>query len=234
MLAKTLFATAVAVLSTTALTQAADMARPVPVAPIAERAAQLWTGFYVGAHVGVAHHDGDMTAFTPWNGYAGFPVGGLTDTRVMGGLQAGYNYQMGNIVLGLEATGSLMQIDKWSNENPPRTMFRSAVNWDITVTPRIGYAFDRALVYVKGGLAVAEFEYSHNQNGTIIGATQTRAGWTVGAGLEYALTQNVSLKGEYGYMDFGKSGVDITGAPSIRVEPNRQIHVFTVGMNYRF
>lgn len=231
---KLLIAAAAAILATTSLVQAADMARKAPPVPVAERAVALWSGFYVGAHVGGAHHNGNMTAFTPYNSYAGFDVSGLAETRVMGGLQAGYNHQMGNVVLGLEATASLMQIDKWSNDNLPGTMFRSAVNWDVTVTPRIGYAFDRALVYAKGGLAVAEFEYSHDQNGTIIGARQTRAGWTIGAGLEYALAQNISVKAEYDYMDFGKGGVDINTRTPIRLEPNRQIHQVLIGVNYHF
>lgn len=235
MIKKILLTTSAALLLT-ATAQAADMARPVPPVPMAERVATLWNGFYVGGHVGYAYHDGDMDAFTPFsetpNGNPGFGITGLANGRVMGGLQAGYNYQMGNVVLGIEATASLLQNEKWSNQNDPGTMFSSTVNWDATLAPRLGYAFDRTLIFAKAGLAVAEFEYGHDRNGTIISGSSTRAGYVVGAGLEYALTQNISIKGEYDYMDFGKGRTYM--AEDVWVEPNRRIHTFLVGVNYRF
>ncbi len=227
---------ALGVMGMASIATAADLpSRGAALAPVPVFAATKWTGFYVGAHLGWAQHNGNLDAFTPFNGFAGFPVTGLKSSSVMGGVQAGYNYQMGSIVAGLEADVSIASLKKTSLANAPGTPFSSKANWFATVAPRLGYSFGDALLYVKGGLAVADFEYSHLQGINLIKAGTTRAGYVVGAGLEYALTRNLSLKAEYNYMDFGKGRTTITGpGPTIWVTPKREIQTVKVGVNYRF
>lgn len=212
---------------------AADLSTRKP-SPAPVYAATTWGGFYVGAHLGWAQHNGNMDAFTPWNGFAGFPVTGLRSSGMIGGLQAGYNYQMGQIVLGLEADASLGNLNKGSDLNGPGTFFWSKSTWSGTIAPRLGYSFGDALLYVKGGLAIADFEYRHLQGAAVISGSNTRAGYVLGAGLEYALNRNLSLKAEYNYMNFGSGRTTLVGAPTIWVEPNREIHAVKLGLNYRF
>ena len=135
-----------------------------------------WTGFYAGINGGYGWGSSD------WNGF-------LSDTDVSGGLvglTAGYNWQTGALVFGLEG-----DID-WSNI---RGSFASATcpigcetknNWLGTVRGRIGYAFDRVMPYVTGGLAVGDIKASR---AGFVGASDTNAGWTIGGGVEGALVR---------------------------------------------
>jgi len=214
---------------------AADLpVRGPAVAPAPIFVASTWTGFYVGGHIGWGNHDGNMTAFTPFNGFAGFPVSGLSSDGVIGGVQAGYNYQMGSIVVGLEGDFSVASLSARSNLSLPGTWWTSSANWFGTLAPRVGVTFGDALLYAKGGFAIADFEYTHLQGGNIIGASSTRTGWVIGAGIEYAINRNFSVKAEYNYMDFGNGRTTITGAPTIFVEPKREIQTVKIGFNYRF
>lgn len=214
---------------------AADLPVRAPaVAPAPAPLATTWTGFYIGGHLGWAEHDGNMTAFTPFNGFAGFPVTGLASSGLAGGLQAGYNYQMGSIVIGLEGDVTAASLQARSNNSLPGTWWSSGANWFGAIGPRVGFAFGDALIYAKGGVAIADFDYSHNQGGNTISAGSTRTGWMIGGGLEYAINRNFSVKAEYNFMDFGSGRTTIVGAPTIFVEPKREIQVVKFGFNYRF
>lgn len=229
--------TATAALAASAISAtAADLPVRAPaIAPAPVFVMSSWTGFYVGGHLGWGNHDGNLTAFTPFNGFAGFPVSGLASDGVIGGVQAGYNHQMGSIVVGLEGDFSVASLSARSNRNLPGTWWTSSANWFGTVAPRLGFALGDALIYAKGGLAVADFDYTHFQNGNLISANTTRTGWMVGAGIEYAINRNFSVKAEYNYMDFGNSRTTITGpGPTIWVRPNREIQTVKIGFNYRF
>lgn len=214
---------------------AADLPSVRPAAaPAPVFVAAGWTGFYIGGHIGWGRHDGNLTAFTPWNGFAGFPVSGLSNNSVIGGVQAGYNYQMGSIVAGVEADFSAGSLGGSSNNGGPGTWWSSRANWVGTIGPRLGVAFGDALLYAKGGLAIADLEYSHVQGGNLISAGSTRTGWMIGAGLEYAINRNLSLKVEYNYIDLGGGRTTLPGAPVIWVQPNREIQTVKFGFNYRF
>ena len=118
------------------------------------------------------------------------------------------------------------------------------------VTGRIGVAFDRALIYAKGGIAFADEDHFIGFNGQPFGAPSnpdtnrpgnTRTGWTLGAGLEWALWDNWSAKVEYNFMDFGTDNVAFTyraggSAPGLveRWDIDQQVHVVKLGINYRF
>jgi outer membrane immunogenic protein len=112
-----------------------------------------------------------------------------------------------------------------------------------TVTGRVGAAFDHALVYILGGLA---WEHERLENGALIAGTSflvrsvtTRDGWTLGAGLEYALAGNWSAFVQYNYMFFGTRDLQFSTALSAGTPPETEnvrdhINVVKAGINYRF
>lgn len=218
---------------------AADLGSPrMPVAAVAVAPAGFnWTGFYIGGHLGVASVSSGYDAFTPWNGFAGFDMQGLGGSALMGGMQIGYNYQVNSFVMGLEADLSAIGFKKSSTTSilrgPGVPVFDRSLSWAATVAPRLGVTFGRAMLYAKAGLALGGFSVGHNQGPWISGST-TRLGWTVGAGVEYAITQNLTAKVEYNYMNFGRFRTDMAGAPSIWVMQRGDVHAVKVGVNYLF
>ena len=198
---------------------AADMGqRPVYKAqPAPIMAAYNWSGFYVGGHLGYAWASEEVVS----------GITGLTGTTdpdgFLGGAQIGFNWQTGAFVFGVEADWS------WTNADGSTAIPFAATsehNWYGTATARVGYAVDNWLWYVKGGAAWIDSDY------TIAGVTtgDTRTGWTVGTGLEWALGPNWSAKIEYNYMDFGSERVS---APLL-VDADTQVHLVKLGLNYRF
>ncbi len=124
-----------------------------------------------------------------WTGpYVGLTGGygwGTTDGFLGGGL-AGYNFQVSpNVVLGVE--GDITGTNRKSN------------SWDSSLRGRVGYAYDRYLFYGTGGLAFGDIK-----NG---GASTTKTGWTLGAGIEAALTSNLTGRLEYRHTDLGSASV---------------------------
>ena len=211
---------------------AADISRPIYKAPPAGALPVTydWTGFYIGGHVGYgwAHND--------WRD--AFGLGISNDTNgFLGGGQAGFNYQIGQFVLGAEGDFSWAGINGGTTGGGipgPGAAFNTNVNWTSTLTGRAGIAFDRWLVYGKGGVAWANSNFSTN-NYTFPGSidvNDTRIGWTAGAGVEYAFAPAWTAKLEYNYMDFGDRGVSF--APGTLTNIDQQIHAVKFGVNYKF
>jgi len=165
-----------------------------------------WTGFYIGGHVGGAFRGNDNNL-----------LGGSNDGTFLGGVQGGYDYQFAqNWVFGIEANYSWLDTsNSFSN---------SALG---SVTGRLGYTWGPALLYVKGGYAWADSEFTNGFTGNA-----GRDGYTVGGGLEYLFTQNWSGKVEYQYYDFGKTSFSapLAGFGSTRNDE----HTVKAGLNYRF
>lgn len=205
----------------------AKAARPVPVAaPV-----WSWNGFYIGAHVGGAWGttESEFTAVA-------FPIASATVNGFLGGGQIGYNFQSGIIVVGIEADASWANI-KGTTPCLVALTCKRDVNSLGTITGRVGFTADRALVYVKGGAAWANFEYDTSIIGIpLASADKWVWGWTVGTGVEYAITPNWSAKVEYNFMDFQKETVSLT-APivgPVNVNTTSYIHAVKFGVNYRF
>jgi outer membrane immunogenic protein len=114
--------------------------------------------------------------------------------------------------------------------------------WFATATARLGYSWGPALIYVKGGAAWVRNELetnTHVANLTIDRSrgSETRLGWTIGAGLEYLLTPNWSLFAEYNYMDMGSNKASWTTDGLFIVVPSdveQNLHVVKTGLNFRF
>ena len=226
---------------------AADLAykaAPIPMAP----AAFSWTGFYIGANVGGAWTNNNVGSdfgplfppfailpplvpiFTVIPGQLDVLGGGGRQSGVIGGGQVGYNWQVNQFVLGVEAdavgtglhgsTGSASRT--FGPPIIPVTVTQTVtvdfgkIDWMASFRGRAGFAVDHALFYVTGGGAVAEFGGSTTTlidgpgiglpAGTFVasnGGSSTRWGWTVGGGIEWAFNQNWSVAGEYRHTDFG-------------------------------
>ncbi len=229
---------------------ASKMPTKGPIIPVST--AVDWTGVYIGGSVGGIFAEQDVT-------YPGLNV--QDDPRasgVLAGGQIGYNHQVGKWIFGIEAEAS------WSNArngracNPPgfNQVFFTCVgeiDWTAAGTVKIGYAvWDRAYVYVKGGVMAADVTFqSRCNNGnqptlpffaTPLGCpvqsdSATAVGWTAGWGSEFALTQNWSARSETRYFDLGSVDLNHPGyAPLAFATPKVQTDgwMSTIGVNYRF
>jgi len=214
--------------------QAASAAPPSP---------YNWTGFYFGGHVGLGWDDAssDITGsalIRPLITVGSIPSSLATDPKgPLGGLQFGYNYQLNKMVYGVEVDFSLANIDGGASTTLPgpilpfatyTTTVDQRLNWFSTLRARVGFLqTDHVLFYGTGGLAVGQSNYTANIHRTAIllnfnvpaSATETKTGWTVGAGAEYALDNKWSVKAEYLYYDLGSVTLNGTQVPTI-ILPN--------------
>jgi outer membrane immunogenic protein len=245
---------------------AADLRGTLKPLPYAATPASNWSGAYVGLHAGYAlGYDADATtAATP--GFQALIAPGIAPGKLkvgrdgfMGGGQVGYNAQFGSFVMGAEADLSLMPKGQDSGfigqpvlGTQLLTSAKSEIRWFGTVRARLGVASDRVLVYATGGLAFADLKTSANVTGIQApglvwsdAKSATKFGWTLGAGLEYALTPSWTLKGEYLYYDLGKSELLATGNGAVRAIPALngvdygasfapKGSVIRTGVNYKF
>jgi outer membrane immunogenic protein len=194
-------------------------------APVLAPAAMTWTGFYVGAQAGVGW------ATTNWTNTIGITTNKFDGSGVVGGVTAGYNWQApgSRFVFGIEADISASGVD------PTKTTLACGVSCESnlkafgTIRGRVGYsAFDNTLLYVTGGAAVGRFDYR------LTGFTedQTHWGWTLGAGVEYALTHHWSMKIEYLYTKFENGSLNVPPFPVITVPFD--MNLVRIGVNYRW
>jgi outer membrane immunogenic protein len=187
-------------------------ARAADMTPVVQRPATsgyipaqfFWTGFYLGAGIGGGW--GHSTFVDPFGSIASPSLKGF----LLGGV-AGINYQINSIVVGVEGdfVGSLA---KGTTIDPLGNALQTQVLWTATITGRLGWAFDRLLIYGKGGAA---FEYDRDtvtqpSAVAVVGST-TRGGWTVGAGAEYAFTEHWTTRLEYDYLRFPSKGSVFSG-----------------------
>lgn len=212
-----------------AAAQAADLIIDTPAA-VATASATDWTGAYVGIHGSLAWGD----------------VGPDWDTAAdidgqLAGIQAGYNVQVDNFVLGIEGDVSWSNLG-FENSNLPDWESSYSVDWLATLRARAGISLDKVLLYATAGLAAGGatfdvyanyFDEELNDDVVIDGAsTQTHIGWVVGAGIEAMVADGISLKAEYLYRDLGSATYTIDTDPPIDL--NLRASTFTIGANFHF
>ena len=237
---------------------AADLPRKAYTPPPAPLPVFSWTGFYLGINGGAGWGNVDSTfGITPDIFLLGnVPLSSHSVSGWLFGGQIGYNWQVQPwLVLGIEGDG------EWTDDKgtaPCLTGFNfvgvaascSSKNKSLfDVTGRVGFAVDRAMLYVKGGWAWSEAD--HTINATFLGAgtaftgtiNKSRSGGLFGAGVEYAFLPNWSAKLEYNYMDFGTitrnfDASGLVGAPPGSLTANAgvksTVSVVKAGVNYRF
>jgi len=165
-----------------------------------------WAGFYAGGALGYGWGDGEVEGDS------------LDADGISAGLFTGYNFEvMPNVILGLEGDVTYKDFDESSNGNSIKN------DWNGTVRGRVGYAFDRFMIYGTGGLAVGNVEVD-GPNGS---GDDTRTGWTAGAGVEAALTDNVIGRLEYRYTDLGDDSI---GGNDVDFTSNEVL----VGVGFKF
>ncbi len=212
---KRMFVVGAALLALTGAAVAADL----PPAPSYYKAPAFmpppftWTGFYLGVNGGGGFGNSKWDTTSGFNTSGGF-VGGTV----------GYNYQIQQAVLGIEG-----DVD-WSNINGSTGGFSTSNSWLSTVRGRVGYAAGRFMPYITGGGAFGNINASAPG---LAGGSATNAGWTVGAGLEFAFYGNWSAKAEYLYVSLNKFNCGIgCGAATDNVSFNA--NMIRAGINYRF
>ena len=229
---------------------AADLAaRPYTKAPPPVIAAAYdWSGFYIGANggYGSSRKCWDVTSIIFFGPIVPAAPEGCHDaTGGVAGGQIGYRWQASSWVFGLEAQGD------WANlrgSNQSISLFpifgvvnRSSIDAFGLFTGQIGYAFNNALLYVKGGAAVTRDKYNGFATGvTFDEARETRWGVAVGVGVEYGFTPNWSAAIEYDHLFMGTRGISMIGIVPpvgivVRTDNIRQdVYLLTVRVNYRF
>ncbi len=230
---------AAAICASSAAVQAADLGDMLappdyPPPPL------VWTGPYVGANAGYAWSDRDDQL-----ALRGDQPTGLFSTGGFAGVQVGYNFQLSRYVLGVETEFDGADIGNSVHDLAWGDNFSSRLRYFGALRGRVGYTFDRALIYVAGGLAYGGL--SSNVNGPVLTGSPynfsgVAVGYTLGGGVEYALTNNWSIRTEYQFMDLGKNDpTNAAGAPYsaiaggawATVKPDA-FQIFRVGVNYSF
>jgi outer membrane immunogenic protein len=227
---------AIAALAAGTSAMAADLETPLYKGPVV--LAPNWTGFYIGGNGGAGW--GTSELFEPLtvgtDPFSGKDVSNANPNGFLGGVQAGFNYQVGWAVLGIEGSFDWSGIKGDGPAVAFDETFSAKTDWLATATGRVGGAIDHALLYAKGGAAWADDKYSLFLPGFFGDtASETRVGGLVGAGVEYAFAPNWSGKIEYNFIDFGDRSVTFSGTDPAFIEGVRdKINTVTVGVNYRF
>src|SRR5215468_9196525 len=214
---KVLWAT-VSMIALASAAQAADL-RPAYKAPgYPAGGPPAWAGGYIGIQGGVARQDSKFTL-------SEFGFSDSTDLNKTGGTfggVAGYNWQHGSFVYGVEGDWSWVGAKVTNDIAPDPNNFGDGlassfdVKWLATVRGRAGLAVDATLLYVTGGLAFGKVNNSVaflNSDGTVdtvFAQSRTKVGWTAGVGVEHMFTPNWTLRAEFRYVDLGATKVDCT------------------------
>ena len=231
--------------------------------------ARDWSGFYLGGSVGAAKSFGDTKAstslgpgsyFIPPDDVQLAAAGddSLSRSRLSGGIFTGFGRQYGNVVIGVEASANSLGFDDSRTQtvtyiSAPGSQFslRQTVeaDWQGTLRLRLGYTQENWLAYVTGGAALTRVKLATSfSDNFLLGASgqgsesETKTGWTLGAGGEYALSGDWTIRGEYLYANFGSiDNSSVVTNPSnpglssvIRDSIDFRTHTLSIGLAYRF
>lgn len=220
---------AIALLAATTLgvgaAAAADMpARTAPSPMYSPAPVFSWTGFYVGANAGYGWAQTSITGISGASNLNGF----------LGGIQIGYNWQ-GNspLVFGIEADYQLSGQSHTDSGTIGGIAYsvKQELPWIGTVRGRVGYAFDRAMIYATGGVAYMNYKLSVTALGTTVSDDTSKAGWTAGGGIEWMFAPRWSAKAEYLYIDTGDTSATLFGNT---FTGRAKDSIGRVGLNYHF
>jgi outer membrane immunogenic protein len=227
-------ATATALLTTSLDVSAADVSNPAyappPIMPLYK-----WTGFYIGPNFGGAWTSGTLT-----DSFSGASFTGSHSGFIAGG-QIGYNWQVApQFLLGIEGMFDWTSVSKSSNSTAifNGSVLQGSTNMDSvsTIAARFGYAADQWLYYGKvgGGWVRNRASVTNLTTGASVSNSNTQSGWLLGAGIEYRLYFDWTVRFEYDYLgvsNWTRSSPLFVGDT---VTLSRQINMFTVGMNHTF
>ena len=191
-------------------TASASPPAPMPLGP-------QWAGFYAGGEVGGAWSKFDWTYTNPnyYNTLGALLLGSdfsHSASNAIGGAFAGYNFQTGPWVYGVEISVAASNLER-TKPSPffPADTYTSKLDWLTTATGRAGYAFGKWLVYANGGYAGANVKLTlFAPTGSVRAEDSFWAnGWTIGGGLDYMLNNSITLGVVYSYVDLSVDGQSI-------------------------
>jgi len=220
-------------------TQAADIINSHVETAVVSVPAFSWEGLYAGGEIGGSWARSKVHAWSSSGG--GNERWSTKPDGFIGGLYAGYNFDVGNnIILGIDTDFLWVDVNGTSTNRYEVGNIQARVKqkWVGSTRVRVGYAADRWLPYVAGGIAYSRIDggaYVFSNTGARINEnseSRTLSGWTLGTGVDYAMTDNVLLRLEYRYTDFGKKIYNIAGLGDTRV--NYRANDFRVGVAYKF
>lgn len=222
-----LLASTVALVAATGA-KAADAVIEQEPAPVVVAPTFTWNGAYIGGQVGYGwgktNLDGDI-----------FTYGDVKTDGFLGGLYAGYNFDLGNnVVLGIDGDVTYNDLSKGIDiydGDEFAGSFENKLRWSGAVRARAGYAFDRFLPYIAGGVAFGNVKNSGEIDGIGFSESKTLTGWTVGGGVDYAATDNLILRLEYRYTDYGDKDIDFGG---LSVNNDFKTNEVRLGIAYKF
>jgi outer membrane immunogenic protein len=209
-----------------------------------------WTGFYIGGQVGY-RFGSDRAVVTDVLGTTGY---GTKPNGIVGGAHVGYNFSTQSLFGNAFGTGTVIGIEGDVDGSDYRRVNNTgAFGAPLTVTEnirsnltgsvrgRLGFTFDRALFYATGGVAFAQYNTNYGTGaaaavtGNLDSLSKSRVGWTAGAGVEYAITNNWSLRLEYRYSDYGTftdfAPVTLGGTTVSHRETDNKVQA---GFSYKF
>lgn len=190
-----------------------------------------WTGFYAGVNAGYGWSTGSSRYYDPAFGY----VGSRKKGGFVGGGQVGYNYQLGMFVLGAETDLQYAAVGNKGGSDGAAYYPGSSDGYFGTVRARLGVAFDRALVYGTGGFAYGSVG-GNNAYDPVLGFRRDRnanGGWTLGAGAEYAVSNNLTAKVEGLYVNLDTKSNYAFGTHFVG-RRDTEFGVVRAGVNYKF
>ena len=237
---------------------AADQRLPVKAVPVPVPQGVSWAGPYLGLSLGYAWaHEPSVDC--SFSGVSPCDVVTYPAPRADGPLgtgHAGFNWQAGAFVLGVEADiGALYSqgVAHFPGVDPSKgpDSLSTGYDWLGTARARAGYATGAHLFYVTGGYAVGRVNHEYlyaigHFNSQRFNTAQTRSGWTAGLGWELALNRHLSFKAEYLHVHLASSGLDISGLSFNPVSPgpppphstvlnfSNNLNILRAGMNIRF
>jgi outer membrane immunogenic protein len=229
---------------------AADLtSRIAPDPTVAAVPAFTWTGFYVGAQAGYVWSETSTRMFFDGTSVNLDSAAGPSGDGLIGGAHAGFNYQFGSVVVGgegdLEAAGingNIRFVDPFNDQPDDSLNVETQINFQGSIRARLGFAFDRALIYATGGVAFASVEntYTFTFDPAVPisddreNFDNTEWGWTLGAGIEYAFMPNLMGRIEYRYTKFDnvKNASEIYRNPLF--ENDVEQHTLRAGVSYKF
>jgi outer membrane immunogenic protein len=193
-----------------------------------------WSGAYLGAEIGYGwgrDHIHDQNRFDGSSDYSDhFNLSGA-----LGGIYAGYNFQQGNWVYGIDGDVEASGVDGDNPDWPFGDNSTARIRWQGALRGRLGYAFSSNLLYASGGLALGDIKTEYFDGPAKDSDSTIKSGWTIGAGFEHAFTPNWVARIDYRYTDFGQATVWTQNTDSGYNEHNDLTqHTIQVGIAYKF
>ena len=190
-----------------------------------------WSGFYAGVNAGYGWSTGSSRYYDPAFGY----VGGGKKGGFVGGGQVGYNYQLGMFVIGAETDLQYAAVGNKGASYGPIYYHGSSDGYFGTIRARVGVALDRALVFGTGGFAYGNVG-GNNSYDPLLGYRRdrdTNSGWTLGGGVEYAVSDNLTAKVEGLYVNLDTKS-NYTLGTVYNGRRDTEFGVLRAGVNYKF